>query len=62
MAPSDGVLLEARGLRAGFGLAIEAHSQSSFAVEASLGSSIDGGLFFNLSFNPVYDIQLASCQ
>lgn len=49
--------LSLRGLRAGFGVAVEAHSESSFAVEASLGSSIDGGLFFNLSFNPVYDIQ-----
>lgn len=49
--------LTLRGLRAGYGLAVEAHSASSFVVEASVGSSIDGGLFLNLSFNPVYDIQ-----
>lgn len=44
-------------LRCGFGLAVEAHSADDFVLEASLGSSIDGGLFFNLAFNPVYDIQ-----
>jgi len=49
--------LSLRGLRVGFGLAVEAHSASSFVLEASVGSSIDGGLFLNLSFNPVYDIQ-----
>ena len=51
----DGLSL--RGLRVGFGLAVEAHSSSSFVLEASVGSSIDGGLFLNLSFNPVYDVQ-----
>ena len=49
--------LSLRGLRVGFGLAVEAHGASSFVLEASVGSSIDGGLFLNLSFNPVYDIQ-----
>jgi hypothetical protein len=49
--------LSLRGLRVGFGLAVEAHSVDSFVLEASVGSSIDGGLFLNLSFNPVYDIQ-----
>ncbi len=44
-------------LRVGFGLAIELHSADAFVVEASIGSSIDGGVFFNLAFNPVYDIQ-----
>ncbi len=44
-------------LRAGFGLAVEAHSASAFVLEASVGTSIDGGLFLNLAFNPVYDIQ-----
>lgn len=49
--------LSLRGLRVGFGLAVEAHGVRSFVLEASVGSSIDGGLFLNLSFNPVYDIQ-----
>jgi hypothetical protein len=43
-------------LRMGFGAAIEAHAVDSFLFEASLGSSIDGGLFLNLSFNRVYDL------
>jgi hypothetical protein len=43
-------------LRAGFGAGIEAHSEGSFVVQASLASSIDGGVFFNLAFNPVFTI------
>jgi hypothetical protein len=43
-------------LRVGYGLGIEAHHVESFMMEASIGSSIDGGLFLNLSFNPVYDL------
>jgi hypothetical protein len=49
--------LSLRDLRVGYGLAVEVHNADSFVLEASLGSSIDGGLFLNLSFNPVYDIQ-----
>jgi hypothetical protein len=48
--------LSLRHLRAGYGIAIEAHNPDSFMLEASLGSSVDGGLFLNLSFNPVYDL------
>ena len=44
-------------LRAGYGVSIEAHAVESFVFEASLGSSIDGGMFLNLSFNPVYDLR-----
>jgi hypothetical protein len=44
-------------LRCGYGLAVEAHSVDDFVLEASVASSIDGGVFLNLSFNPVYDIQ-----
>jgi hypothetical protein len=44
-------------LRVGYGLAIEGHSVDSFVLEASVASSSDGGVFLNLSFNPVYDIQ-----
>jgi hypothetical protein len=43
-------------LRMGYGVAVEAHSTESFVLEGSLGSSIDGGVFVNLSFNPVYDL------
>ena len=43
-------------MRMGYGVAVEAHSIDSFVLEGSIGSSIDGGLFVNLSFNPVYDL------
>ncbi|HEU4729623.1 MAG TPA: BamA/TamA family outer membrane protein [Kofleriaceae bacterium] len=43
-------------LRMGYGVSVEAHSVDDFVLEGSLGSSIDGGLFVNLSFNPVYDL------
>ena len=43
-------------LRVGYGAALEAHSVNSFVLEASVASSIDGGLFLNLSFNRTYDI------
>lgn len=43
-------------LRMGYGVSLEGHSLHSFLLEISLGSSLDGGVFANLSFNPVYDI------
>jgi hypothetical protein len=48
--------LSLSGLRMGYGVSLEAHRVESFALEGSIGSSIDGGLFVNLSFNPVYDL------
>jgi hypothetical protein len=54
--PAPGAL-SLRDLRCGFGLAVEAHNVDEFVLEASIASSIDGGVFFNLAFNPVYDIQ-----
>lgn len=41
-------------MRVGYGIALEGHSENSFGLRASLASSIDGGLFLNLSFNPVF--------
>jgi hypothetical protein len=43
-------------MRMGYGVGIEGHSPDSFVLAGSLGSSVDGGLFLNLSFNPVYDL------
>jgi hypothetical protein len=48
--------LSLHALRMGYGLGIEAHRVESFVFEGSIGSSLDGGLFLNLSFNPVYDL------
>ncbi|TMQ04272.1 MAG: hypothetical protein E6J90_51805 [Deltaproteobacteria bacterium] len=43
-------------LRVGYGVALQAHTENSFGFQSSLSSSIDGGLFLNLSFNPVFAI------
>lgn len=42
-------------MRVGYGVALEIYTDSTFLCETSVASSIDGGLFFNLSFNPVFD-------
>lgn len=42
--------------RIGYGVSLEAHDNAGFIAEASLASSRDGGVFFNLAFNPVFDI------
>ena len=44
-----------RGLRVGYGVGIELHSEKGFMLEGNIASSIDGGVFFNISFNPVFD-------
>lgn len=43
-------------LRVGYGAALEGHTDGSFVMQLSLASSLDGGLMFNLAFNPVFDI------
>lgn len=43
-------------LRVGYGVALEGHSPHSFGVLGALSSSIDGGLFLNLSFNPLFTL------
>lgn len=45
--------LSADHLRAGYGFALEAHTEQSFVIQLGLASSLDGGLMFNLGFNPV---------
>ena len=41
-------------LRVGYGIALEGHTSRSFGLLGALSSSIDGGLFLNLSFNPMF--------
>lgn len=48
--------LELSALRVGYGIGLEAYSKTSFMVRTSVASSIDGGLHFNLSFEPVFEI------
>ena len=43
-------------MRVGYGLGLELHDNNTgFLMEASLASSIDGGVLVSLSFNPVLD-------
>jgi hypothetical protein len=42
-------------VRIGYGAALEVFNDNSFLFEASVASSRDGAVFFNLSFNPVFD-------
>ena len=43
--------------RVGFGASLSFHTKNSFLTRASIASSIDGGFFFNLSFDPVYEVR-----
>jgi len=43
-------------MRVGYGIGIEYHSHASFFGQLSLASSIDGGVFLNLAFDPVFDL------
>jgi hypothetical protein len=52
-SPGDLTLSE---LRVGYGGAIEMYSRDGFLLVGSVASSADGGLFLNLSFNPVSDL------
>jgi hypothetical protein len=42
-------------LRAGFGIGLELHRDTGFLLEATLATSIDGGVFVSVSFNPILD-------
>jgi hypothetical protein len=48
--------LTLEGMRVGYGLGLDLHHGGDFVTELSLASSIDGGFYVNLSFNPVYDL------
>jgi hypothetical protein len=43
--------------RVGFGGGLEFHTKTSYLSRFSVASSGDGGLFFNLSFDPVYEVK-----
>jgi hypothetical protein len=47
--------VSASGMRVGFGAALDVSKDDAFLFELSVASSIDGGLFLNVSFNPVFD-------
>jgi outer membrane protein assembly factor BamA len=47
--------IEAKDLRFGYGGGLQLHTDNAYLGRVSLASSLDGGLFFHLSFDPVYD-------
>jgi len=47
--------LELKDMRVGYGGGIQVQTANSFIGRISLATSIDGGLLFNLSLDPVYD-------
>jgi hypothetical protein len=44
-------------LRVGYGVALEGHTERSFLIRAMLASSIDGGIFLDVAFDPVFDLE-----
>jgi hypothetical protein len=48
--------LESKDMRVGYGVQFDLHTKNSFLARASLASSIDGGLFFNVGLDPVFEL------
>ena len=48
---------DASNIRAGYGMSLQLHSHHRFRSALSVASSVDGGLFIDLTFDPVFDIQ-----
>jgi hypothetical protein len=49
--------LELTGLRVGFGVGLEIYTDRAFIARGNVATSIDGGVFFNLAFDPVFDLE-----
>lgn len=56
VAPSVSDLSTEGDLRIGYGVGFEGYTEKSFIVRAHVASSVDGGLFFTLSFDPWFDL------
>jgi hypothetical protein len=46
--------LSVKHLRAGYGIALQVHTENNFWFDATLASSVDGGVQATVSFNPIY--------
>jgi hypothetical protein len=46
-----------RQLRVGYGLALAMHTEHSFVARATLASTIDGGVFVSLAFDPPFELE-----
>lgn len=49
--------LHYRNLRVGYGISFQLHRRRDFIAAVSFASSIDGGFFVDLIFDPVYEVQ-----
>ena len=56
VAPSVGDLTSEGDLRVGYGIGLDAYTERYFVARVNLASSVDGGVFLNLSFDPAYDL------
>jgi|MudIll2142460700_1097286.scaffolds.fasta_scaffold15367_2 hypothetical protein len=48
--------LDTGDLRVGYGIGLEAYTERYFVARVNLASSVDGGVFLNLSFDPAFDL------
>jgi outer membrane protein assembly factor BamA len=44
-------------LRVGYGGGLQLHSKEAFRARLTLSSSVDGDVFFSLTFDPVFDVR-----
>jgi outer membrane protein assembly factor BamA len=44
-------------LRVGYGIGFDAYTKRNYIGRIAIATSIDGGWFFNLSFDPTFDIE-----
>jgi hypothetical protein len=49
--------IEPSVMRVGYGFSIQLHSHRRFLASVSIASSIDGGVFIDFAFDPVFDIE-----
>jgi hypothetical protein len=49
--------IEQRDLRIGYGFTLQLFGDPDFIASLSIASSVDGGLFIDLAFDPVFDIE-----
>ena len=43
------------GLRVGYGASLQLHNNRDFVAGLTVATSIDGGVFVSLTFDPVFD-------
>jgi outer membrane protein assembly factor BamA len=49
--------LDTHDLRVGYGIALDAHTPRSYLLRTTIASSVDGGVFFNVDLDPVFELE-----